>query len=60
VAAFIYLGATEEERATKINICLEGIKVRDIMSANVHTVQPDMNLKDMTELIFAKSIEAIR
>ncbi len=52
VAAFVYLGATEEERATTINICLEGIKVRDIMSANVRTVQPDMNLKDMTELIF--------
>jgi Zn-dependent protease/CBS domain-containing protein len=52
VAAFVYLGATEEDRATKINICLEGIRVRDIMSADVHTVHPDMNLKDMTELIF--------
>jgi Zn-dependent protease/CBS domain-containing protein len=52
VAAFVYLGATEEERATTINICLEGIKVRNIMSENVRTVLPSMNLKELTELIF--------
>jgi Zn-dependent protease/predicted transcriptional regulator len=52
VAAFVYLGATEEERATTINICLEGIKVRDIMSGNVRTIPPGMNLKELTELIF--------
>jgi CBS domain-containing protein len=52
VAAFVYLGATEEERATTINICLEGIKVRNIMSENVRTVPPSMNLKELMELIF--------
>jgi Zn-dependent protease/CBS domain-containing protein len=52
VAAFVYLGASEEERATAVNICLEGIKVRDIMSSEVTTVPPEMNLKDLTALIF--------
>lgn len=52
VAFFVYIGASEEERATTINICLEGILVRNIMSADVHTVLPDMNLVDLSYLVF--------
>jgi Zn-dependent protease/CBS domain-containing protein len=52
IAFFIYIGASEEDRATVINICLEGIKVKDIMSADVHTVTPTMNLRELTDLVF--------
>ena len=52
IAFFIYIGASEEERATTINICLEGIKVRNIMSSDVHTVPPGMNLRELTDLVF--------
>jgi Zn-dependent protease/CBS domain-containing protein len=52
VAFFVYVGASEEEKATEINISLEGIKVRDIMSTQVHTVTPDMTLRHLKELMF--------
>ena len=52
IAFFVYIGASEEERATTINICLEGIKVRNIMSADVHTVPPGMSLRELTDLVF--------
>jgi Zn-dependent protease/CBS domain-containing protein len=52
IALFVYIGATEEERATTINICLEGILVRNIMSSEVHTVSPSMNLRKLTDLVF--------
>lgn len=54
VAIFVYMGASEEEKTTSINICLEGIKVRDIMSSEVHTVSPEITLKQLTELIFSE------
>ena len=52
IAFFVYIGASEEERATTINICLEGIRVRNIMSADVHTVPPSMSLRELTDLVF--------
>ena len=52
IAFFVYIGASEEERATTINICLEGILVRNIMSSEVHTVPPGMNLLELTDLVF--------
>lgn len=52
IAFFVYIGASEEERATTINICLEGIKVRNIMSADVRTVPPGMSLRELTDLVF--------
>lgn len=52
IAFFIYIGASEEEQATSIDICLEGIKVRNIMSADVHTVSPRMTLRELTDLVF--------
>lgn len=52
VAFFVYVGAAEEEKATEINVSLDGIKVKDIMSPDVRTVAPDMTLKELKELMF--------
>ncbi len=52
VAFFIYVGASEEEKATEINISLEGIKVRNIMSPQVRTITQDMKLNELKELMF--------
>ena len=52
VAFFVYVGASEEEKATEISISLEGILVRDIMSTQVQSVPPDMNLDELKELMF--------
>jgi len=52
VAFFVYVGASEEEKATEISVSLEGIKVKDIMSPEVRTVSPDMTLKELKELMF--------
>lgn len=52
VAFFVYVGASEEEKATEINVSLEGIKVKNIMSPEVRTVAPDMTLQELKELMF--------
>ncbi len=52
IAFFIYIGASEEERATTVDVCLEGVKVKNIMSSDVHTVTPDKSLKDLLDLMF--------
>jgi CBS domain-containing protein len=52
VAFFVYVGASEEEKATEIIVSLEGIKVSDIMSAHVRTIGPDMTLRELKELMF--------
>lgn len=53
VAFFIYIGASEEERTTTMTVSLEGIKVRNIMSFDLHTVSPDISLTALTERMFA-------
>jgi len=52
VAFFVYVGASEEEKATEINISLEGIKVRNIMSSKVRTILPSTTLRELMELMF--------
>jgi len=52
VAFFVYVGASEEEKATEINISLEGVRVKDIMSTNVRTVPSTMSLRELKELMF--------
>jgi Zn-dependent protease len=52
VAFFVYVGASEEEKATEIGVSLEGIKVKNIMSPKVRTVAPDMTLQELKELMF--------
>jgi CBS domain-containing protein len=52
IAFFVYIGASEEERVTAIDISLEGIRVRNIMSSEVRTVSRDMPLRDLMGLMF--------
>lgn len=52
IAFFVYIGASEEERSTEISVSLEGIRVKDIMSTNLHTVEPGMRLDELSKLIF--------
>jgi Zn-dependent protease/predicted transcriptional regulator len=52
VALFVYIGASEEERATEINVSLEGIRVRRIMSSNIKTIGPNSTLRELMDLMF--------
>ena len=52
VAFFVYVGASEEEKATKISVSLEGISVRDIMSSPVQSIALEMTLEELKELMF--------
>ena len=52
VAFFVYVGASEEEKATEISVSLEGISVRDIMSAPVRSIALEMTLEELKELMF--------
>jgi CBS domain-containing protein len=52
IAFFVYIGASEEEKATAIDISLEGIRVRNIMSSQVQTVDPNMSLRSLMDLMF--------
>lgn len=54
IAFFVYIGASEEERAATISVSLGGIRVRDIMSRDVRTIPPTMNLKELTNLMFSQ------
>ncbi len=52
IAFFIYIGASEEEKATEINIALEGIKIKDIMSKDVKTVNSGMSVEALIDIMF--------
>jgi len=52
IGFFVYIGASEEEKATSISFSLEGIKVRDIMSTNVQTISPSITLRELISLMF--------
>lgn len=52
VAFFVYVGASEEEKATQITVSLEGTRVMDIMSKDVRTIDPDMTLLELKEHMF--------
>ena len=52
VAFFVYVGASEEEKATEISVSLEGILVRNIMSAPVRSIPLEMTLDELKELMF--------
>ena len=52
VAFFVYVGASEEEKATQISVSLEGTRVRDIMSTDVRTINPEMTLQELKEHMF--------
>ena len=52
IAFFIYIGASEEEKATEVNVTLEGVKIKDIMSKDIVSVKPDMTVEELVELMF--------
>lgn len=52
IAFFVYIGASEEEKATSISVSLEGVRVRDIMSSAVSTVPPSTTLGELVNLMF--------
>ncbi len=52
IAFFVYVGATEEARSTAIDISLEGIRVRNIMSSDVRTISKDITLRELMGLMF--------
>ncbi len=52
IAFFVYIGASEEEKATAIEISLDGIRVRNIMSTEVRTVPKEMTLRELMGLMF--------
>ncbi len=52
IAFFIYIGASEEEKSTEINVVLEGVKIKDIMSKEVQSVTSGMSVEELVEYMF--------
>lgn len=49
IAVFIYMGASEEERSTQLSYALEGVKVRELMTDEVETVESSMTLSSLLD-----------
>jgi Zn-dependent protease/CBS domain-containing protein len=54
IAFFIYIAASEEGRQTSVSLTLSGIKVKDIMTTDVVTVPPEMNISSLIDLMFER------
>jgi Zn-dependent protease len=54
IALFVYLGAGEEERITKISYTLEGIRVGDIMTREVSTVPKDLTVAALLDRMMSE------
>lgn len=54
IAFFIYIAAGEEERSTVTSVLLEGVKVRDIMTKNVDTVDASASVAECMNIMFLK------
>ncbi len=52
IAFFIYIGASEEEKATEVSVILEGVKIKDIMSKEVSTVNSTMSVEELVDFMF--------
>jgi CBS domain-containing protein len=52
IALFIYIGADAEYKEIMISNLLEGIKVKEIMTSEVRTVQPETSVKETMEIMF--------
>ncbi|WNY25541.1 site-2 protease family protein [Methanolapillus millepedarum] len=52
LAVFLYLSASEEGKAVKTTFMLENVKVGDIMTKNVITVDESMKLADFVNFVF--------
>lgn len=51
IAFIIYIGASEEEKSTIVAVTLEGVKVKDIMTTDVVTVPPAMNVSELVDFM---------
>ncbi|PTD94603.1 hypothetical protein C9439_01945 [archaeon SCG-AAA382B04] len=54
IASFIYFGASEEEKATKISGALANKVVSDLMTEEVISVDPEMSLSEVVQIIRKK------
>ena len=52
IAAFVYMGASGEDRSTAVTVTLEKIPVKDMMSRDVISVPPNMNIDELTHFMF--------
>jgi Zn-dependent protease/CBS domain-containing protein len=52
IALFIYIGADTEYKEIMISNLLEGIKVKEIMTPKVRTVQPETSVGETMEIMF--------
>ncbi len=52
IAVFIFIAASEEENATVQSITLEGIKVKDIMTNEVHTMDANATVSQAFDTMF--------
>jgi Zn-dependent protease len=53
IALFIYIGAAEEEQATTVSESLHGKTVKELMSAPVQVVHPDMTVQQLHDLMLS-------
>ena len=54
IAVFVYMGASGEDRSTTVTLTLEKIPVVDVMTKEVITVSPSMNIDDLTQFMFER------
>ncbi|MDP2766096.1 MAG: CBS domain-containing protein [Candidatus Methanoperedens sp.] len=52
IAFFIYIGASEEEKSTEVSVLLERVKIKDIMSKEVKTVNSGMSVEELVDIMF--------
>jgi CBS domain-containing protein len=52
IAIFVYVGADQEYNVSMTNTLLEGIRVKDIMSSEVKTVNPSDSVDSVLKLMF--------
>jgi Zn-dependent protease/CBS domain-containing protein len=54
IALFIYMGAGEEERSTRVSQALEGLTVGQIMTTPVSTVSPGNSIRELLDRMMAE------
>ncbi|SFM71582.1 CBS domain-containing protein [Methanolobus profundi] len=52
IAFFVYIGASEEDKATTVTISLEKYIIADVMTKDVLSVPPEMTVEDLSHFMF--------
>ncbi|WP_367344319.1 CBS domain-containing protein [Methanomethylovorans sp.] len=52
IAFFVYIGASEEDKSTTVTVTLEKYSVSEVMSRDVTSVSPYMNIGDLLHFMF--------